>query len=46
MVININMPYTELGWGSIDVADTVRITTYGYEALSKTDMRIRSCAAD
>jgi Xaa-Pro aminopeptidase len=46
MVVNIDMPHTEVGWGSIHMEDTVRITTYGYERLSKTDLRIRVCKAD
>lgn len=41
MVINIDMPHTEIGWGSIHIEDTVRITTYGFERLSKTDLSIR-----
>jgi len=46
MVVNIDMAHTEIGWGSIHMEDTVRITTYGYERLSKTDLRIRVCKAD
>jgi Xaa-Pro dipeptidase len=41
MIVNIDMPHTEIGWGSIHMEDTVRITTYGFERLSETDMRIR-----
>lgn len=41
MIVNIDMPHTEIGWGSIHMEDTVRITTYGFERLSKTDMSIR-----
>jgi len=46
IVVNIDMAHTEIGWGSIHMEDTVRITTYGYERLSKTDLRIRVCKAD
>jgi Xaa-Pro aminopeptidase len=41
MIVNVDMPHTEIGWGSIHMEDTVRITSYGHERLSKTDMRIR-----
>jgi Xaa-Pro aminopeptidase len=41
MIVNVDMPHTEIGWGSIHMEDTVRITTYGHERLSKTDMTIR-----
>jgi Xaa-Pro dipeptidase len=45
MIVNVDMPHTEIGWGSIHMEDTVLITTYGFERLSETDMSIR-CAAD
>ena len=41
MIVNIDMPHTEIGWGSIHMEDTVRMTTYGFERLSETDMSIR-----
>jgi Xaa-Pro dipeptidase len=41
MVVNVDMPHTEIGWGSLHVEDTVLITTYGHERLSKTDLSIR-----
>lgn len=41
MIVNVDMPHTEFGWGSIHMEDTVRITTYGHERLSKTDFSIR-----
>jgi Xaa-Pro aminopeptidase len=44
MIVNVDMPHTEIGWGSIHMEDTVRITTYGHERLSKTDMTIRVAA--
>jgi Xaa-Pro aminopeptidase len=46
MVINIDMPHTEIGWGSVHIEDTVRITTYGFERLSKTDLGIRIALAE
>ncbi len=41
MVVNVDMPHSEFGWGSIHMEDTVLITTYGHERLSKTDFSIR-----
>lgn len=41
MIVNVDMPHTEIGWGSLHIEDTVRITTYGHERLSKTDLSIR-----
>jgi len=45
MIVNVDLSYTELGWGSIQLEDTVRITTYGHERLSQTDMRMRVAGA-
>lgn len=33
MVINVDMPHTEIGWGSVHMEDTVRITATGCERL-------------
>lgn len=41
MIVNVDMPHTEIGWGSLHMEDTVRITTYGHERLSKTGFEIR-----
>ena len=41
MIVNVDMPHTEIGWGSLHMEDTVRITTYGHERLSKTGFDIR-----
>ncbi len=41
MVVNVDMPHTEMGWGSLHMEDTVRITTYGHERLSKAGFEIR-----
>jgi alkylhydroperoxidase family enzyme len=45
MVVNVDMPHTEIGWGSVHMEDTVRITTYGFERLSETDLSIRIAGA-
>ncbi|MBL0923313.1 MAG: aminopeptidase P family protein [Sphingomonadaceae bacterium] len=37
MVINVDMPHDEAGWGSIHREDTVLITANGYEPLTQTD---------
>jgi Xaa-Pro aminopeptidase len=34
MVINVDMPHVELGWGSVHIEDTVRITADGCEPLT------------
>jgi Xaa-Pro dipeptidase len=46
MIVNIDMPHTEIGWGSIHMEDTMRITSYGCERLSKSDMSIRRAGDD
>jgi Xaa-Pro aminopeptidase len=40
MVINVDMPHTEIGWGSVHMEDTVRITATGCERLGATDYRM------
>ena len=40
MVINIDFPHTEIGWGSVHMEDTVVITKDGFERLSKSDLSI------
>jgi Xaa-Pro aminopeptidase len=37
MVLNVDIPYEEEGWGSIHREDTVLITDTGCEALTKVD---------
>lgn len=46
MIVSVDMSLTEIGWGSIHMGDTVRITTYGHERLSKTDLSIRIAGAE
>jgi len=40
MVLNIDMPFTEIGWGSVHLEDTVRITADGFESLTSDDLDI------
>jgi Xaa-Pro dipeptidase len=37
MVINIDIPHLELGWGGIQLEDTVLVAADGYELLTKTE---------
>jgi len=37
MVINVDLPHTEIGWGSVHMEDTVRITADGCERLGTAD---------
>ncbi len=37
MVINVDMPHTEIGWGSVHMEDTVVITADGCERLATAD---------
>ena len=40
MVINVDLPFTEIGWGSVHIEDTVHITKSGYETLTSSDLSI------
>ena len=40
MVLNIDMPFTEIGWGSVHIEDTVHILEDGYEPLTSSDLSI------
>jgi Xaa-Pro aminopeptidase len=37
MVVNIDIPVLELGWGGIQLEDTLLVTSDGFELLTKTD---------
>jgi len=41
MVVNVDMPHTEIGWGSVHMEDTVVITDDGCERLSTADFGMR-----
>lgn len=40
MVLNIDMPFTEIGWGSVHIEDTVHITETGYESFTSSNFDI------
>lgn len=40
MVINVDMPHTEIGWGSVHMEDTVLITADGCERLGTADFSL------
>ena len=42
MIVNIDMPFTEIGWGSVHMEDTILITDDGFERLSTADFSLRS----
>ncbi len=44
MVVNVDMPHTEIGWGSVHMEDTVVITDDGFERLSIGDFSLRVVA--
>jgi Xaa-Pro aminopeptidase len=37
MVVNVDVPVLELGWGGVQLEDTVLVTSDGYEMLTRTD---------
>jgi Xaa-Pro dipeptidase len=41
MVVNVDMPHTEIGWGSVHMEDTVVITDDGCERLTTADFSMR-----
>ncbi len=41
MVVNVDMPHTEIGWGSVHMEDTVRITPAAPEFLTSNDTAMR-----
>jgi len=42
MVINVDLPHVELGFGSVHMEDTVRITATGSERLGTADYSLRA----
>ena len=40
MVLNIDMPFTEIGWGSVHIEDTVQVTAAGFTSLTSADLGI------
>ena len=45
MVVNIDMPHTEIGWGSVHMEDTVQITADGFRRLGVADFSLRVAPA-
>ena len=41
MIVNVDMPHSEIGWGSVHMEDTVVITNDGFERLSTADFSLR-----
>jgi Xaa-Pro aminopeptidase len=41
MVLNVDLPYIEIGWGAVHLEDTVRVTTDGCEALTSMQTALR-----
>ena len=41
MVVNVDMPFTEIGWGSVHIEDTVVITAGGCDPLTSLDLRLQ-----
>jgi Xaa-Pro aminopeptidase len=37
MVVNIDIPVLELGWGGTQLEDTILVTSDGFELLTRTD---------
>jgi Xaa-Pro dipeptidase len=42
MVVNVDMPHTEIGWGSVHMEDTVVITDNGCKRLAEADFNLRT----
>jgi Xaa-Pro aminopeptidase len=40
MVLNIGVPYLELGWGGIELEDTIQVTKKGFKLLTNTERTI------
>jgi Xaa-Pro aminopeptidase len=37
MVLNIDIPYLELGWGGVQLEDTILVTDDGFELITNTE---------
>ena len=46
MVVNVDLPHTEIGWGSVHMEDTVVITATGYRRLSSASTDLIVVDAD
>jgi len=44
MVINVDLPHSEIGWGSVHLEDTVVITGDGFKRLSKASLDMVICS--
>ena len=45
MVINVDLPYHELGWGAMHLEDMIRVTADGCEPLTSMDTSLRVIGA-
>jgi Xaa-Pro aminopeptidase len=45
MVVNVDLPYYEIGFGSMHIEDTVRVTDDGCEVLTSGDTSLRILSA-
>jgi Xaa-Pro aminopeptidase len=43
MVVNVDLPHTEIAWGSVHMEDTVVITADGYQRLSQAPLDLIVC---
>ena len=41
MVLNVDLPHIEIGWGAVHIEDTVRVTADGCEALTSMETALR-----
>ncbi len=46
MVINVDLPHTEIGWGSVHMEDTVVITRDAFERLGVADFSLREISPE
>ena len=43
MVFTVDLPYHEIGWGSMHLEDMMRVTEDGCEPMTSYDTRLRVC---